>query len=509
MADNNTPERNAESIEERRKRREEMRKRHKRRQMIFYGGILLVLALIIFLIVRGCTTGEAEPDPSSTPSSGTLQQLPTPDPNDPDLEQQSSDPDITEPANTSTVLLTAVGDVMIYDTQLAAALRTDGTYDFSSCFTDISRYTSAADLTVGTLETTLSGAEVGYQGKPNFNSPEVLTENLADIGFDVLSTASTFSLQNGVNGLISTIKNVRQASISNVGTYYTAEDRGKDGGALICDVGGIKIAILSYTKGANSIQVPSGYEYSINFLYKDYSTNYSEIDKSTILADIAAVKASDADVDIIIAMLHWGEEWTSTPNASQTEIANLMFENGVDIIIGSHSHVLQQIEKRTITTVDGVNKDVFVCYSLGNFIADQSNSYASDSIILNLELIRDNDTGNVTIGDYNYVPVYISGQTNGFRLFDINQSIADYNAGNRSYVTDELYSQLRDSLNNIHSLVGADRDRGVLTDYTASRSSGDVDITTNPTSTDGGGTEPTEPDPTTNGGDNPDEPVAQ
>lgn len=506
MANNtdNTPERSAESIEARRKRREEMRRRHKQRQMLFYGGILVVLILIIVLIVRGCSSGDSTPENSTPPSdSGTVLQLPTPRPDDTDVNAPSGDEN-TPAADTTTVTITAVGDIMVYAEQLSSAMQTDGTYDFSGSFADISQYTLAGDLTVGNLETTLSGADVsgGYQGRPEFNSPESLAQNLADIGFDVLSTANTYSLQHGITGLVSTMRNIRQAAISNVGTYYTAEDRQKDGGALICEVDGINIAVLAYTKGANAMQVPAGYEYSVNFLYKDYYTNYSILDTETILADLTAVKA--LDVDIIIFMAHWGEEWSSTPNASQTELANTLFENGVDIIIGSHSHVLQPIEKRTIKTVDGEDKEVFVCYSLGNFIANHDRTYAQDSLILNLKLVRDNATGKVTVGDYDYVPVYIGGQAESFRLYDINQAIADYNAGNR-YITDELYSKLRDSLNEIHTLVGADRDRGILTEYTASNSSiGNNDIDVPPSQTDGDELDTT-PDNTTNPDDVPTE----
>ncbi len=451
-----TEEQRLEALAQRKRKRAELRRKRIIRQRITYGVVLAVIILLIILIARGCSGG-SESQQEITPSeSSSVAVFPTPHPDDLDVLNAKNNVDDEPEVNVTTFTLSAVGDIMVYDEQMTDALDSaTGSYDFSHCFAQISRYTSAADICVGTLETTFAGADAGYQGKPNFNAPESLANDLAEAGFDILSTACTYSLQHGITGLVSTIKNIRNAGLTNVGTYYTQEDRSSTSGVVIKEINGLKIGFLAYTKGCNGISIPEGYEYSVNVLYDDYSTYFSEISQTQILADLTAAKTLDCDV--LIAVLHWGAEYESTPSDDQNTIANLMFENGVDIIIGSHPHYLQPYETRTVTTVDGEEKQVLVAYSLGNFLSAMSKESSNDSIILNVTVSVDNDTGKLSFDNINYVPIYLSSQSNRFVIYDINQSIADFNAGS-STISDDLYATMRQSLENIHSRVGSEGD---------------------------------------------------
>ena len=150
-----------------------------------------------------------------------------------------------------------------------------------------------------------------------------------------------------------------------MGTYQSAEEQEQ---ILIKDVNGIKIAFLSYTYGTNGIPVPKGKEYCVNL-----------IDKTLISKQIK--QAKEQEVDLICVSMHWGDEYKLKQNSTQEQLADFLFKEGADIILGSHPHVLEPMEKRTITLEDGTTKDGFVIYSLGNFISGQVIANTKNTII--------------------------------------------------------------------------------------------------------------------------------
>ena len=135
-----------------------------------------------------------------------------------------------------------------------------------------------------------------------------------------------------------------------------------------------------------------------------------------------------------------------------------MFKNGVDIIFGSHPHVLQPMEKRTVTLDDGVSKDGFVIYSLGNFISNQSDVNTQDTIILNLQVTKSGKDGKISIDNFDYIPVYCynkgSGTKDRYKLIDLKQSIADYENGTSS-ISSSLYNTFKSELQRIEKIVNS------------------------------------------------------
>ena len=402
-------------LEARRLRRLELKRKRMIQQRIIIAVLAVVLILGIIVLLNSCDGTE------ETVEKDQEEQIVIPEDETPDVPE---DP-VVEPDKI--VSLAAVGDIMIYDDQIADAEQEDGTYDFSSCFSAISAYTLSSDLTVGNLELNFLGAP--YTGRANavtfFNAPESLATTLNKIGFDVLQTANTYSITNGMNGLESTIQYLNEAGIDHVGTYVTNPAESADKGVLIREVNGVRIAFLGFTKGLNGFSLPTTREYCVDLLYTDYTSNYKSINSTGILDRIDAAKSLNPDV--IIAMVHWGSEFDLEVSESQKDITNLMFKNGVDVILGSHSHIVGPMEKKTVETVDGETKEYFVAYSLGNFVASMTKDYANESVILNLEFTKSGETGKTTISDIRYTPLYFAdhGVTadNRFEILPIRNAL--------------------------------------------------------------------------------------
>lgn len=378
-----------ELLETRRLRRLEMKRKRKIQQRIILGVLALVLVLSVVLIARGCSSRRQEEE---------LQQQEQIVPETPVEPEVPAKPD-------TKITLSAVGDIMIYDEQIADAKQEDGTFSFADSFSAISAFTSYADFTVGNLELNFVGS-TDYRGKGVWNAPEVLAEDLKNIGFDILQTANTYSINNGINGLTNTIKFLNAAGIEHLGTYIETAEKTDGGGVIVKEKNGIKIAFIAFTKGLNGYTLPSGSEYCVDLLYTDYDKNYSNVNEPAIMERLEAAKSHDPDV--IVAMLHWGAEYELETSASQEEIADLLLKNGVDVILGTHSHVVGPMETRTVETVDGEEKECFIAYSLGNFFSYMPDKdHTMESVVLNLEFTKSGETGDTVVSGIEYLPLYI------------------------------------------------------------------------------------------------------
>lgn len=363
-------------------------------------------------------------------------------PNDNSKETQAAETS-TKP-EPITIHMSAFGDTMCHLTNIKNAYNSSTKdYDFANVFQNIKKYTQNADIAIGNLETTFAGSSRGYTGYPTFNAPEILGKNLKDIGVDVLTTANNHCMDKGNSGLVSTLNFLDNYGIAHTGTARSEDEQNT---ILIKDVNGIKIAFLSYTYGTNGITIPSDKPYSVNL-----------IDKELIKKHITSAK--EQNVDVICVSMHWGIEYKLKPNSTQKDLADFLFDNGVDIILGSHPHVLEPMEKRTITLNDGTTKDGFVIYSLGNFVSGQIYANTKSTVILDIQITKDSE-GKISIDSVKYTPVYLydKGSTSKSRtrytLIDINQAIKDYESGKDNSISKSLYNTLKDELNNITKTVG-------------------------------------------------------
>ncbi len=338
--------------------------------------------------------------------------------------------------------LCAIGDVMCHNTQYMDAYnKSTGEYDFSYVFNDIVKYTQSPDITIGSLETSFAGSEVGYSNYPRFNSPDNLAYCLRRIGVDILSTAGNHCLDMGFSGLSKTIDVLDGYHLAHLGTYKTKEDSEK---ILYQYVRGTKIAFVNYTYGTNGIPLPSDKPFCVNLIDKEFIK--SQLDK-----------AKSEGAQMIVACMHWGTEYRTTANDEQKDLADFLFQNGADIILGNHPHTLEPMEKRTVTLADGTTKDGFVIYALGNFICDQNAENTRNSIILNLRITRNVD-GKISIDSATYTPIHMYKNSNAtshkFKVLDIKQSIRSYEEGSDTSIGKAKYEDLKVQLQKIKSIVG-------------------------------------------------------
>lgn len=258
-----------------------------------------------------------------------------------------------------------VGDLMQHQGQIDAALKTDGSYDYTPCFAYVKEEISRADIAIANLEVTLGGKP--YRGYPQFSAPDEYASAIKDAGFDVLLTANNHCLDRRSKGLERTVHILDSLHIPYAGTYINMEERDKRY-PLIIQKNGIRIALLNYTYATNGINVQS-----------PNIVNY--IDKETIKKDIQKARASKADV--IIACMHWGIEYRLLPEKKERELAQWLIHQGVDHVIGSHPHVVQPLEVWPDAHTAARH---LVAYSLGNFISNMSATNTDGGLIVKLEL---------------------------------------------------------------------------------------------------------------------------
>lgn len=159
--------------------------------------------------------------------------------------------------------------------------------------------------------------------------------------------------------------------------------------------------------------------------------------------------------DIICVYMHWGNEYETTQNTFQEDLTNFLFQNGVDIILGSHPHVIQPMEKRNITLPDGSTKEGFVIYSLGNFMSGQVIDNTRTSIILNLKITKKGDSKKISIDEVSYVPIYTYTYPNykNYKILDIEKSIFNYENSISQNISNDTYNLLKRELKKVNNIL--------------------------------------------------------
>lgn len=271
--------------------------------------------------------------------------------------------------NPETVLL-FVGDAMQHQAQLDKAKEIGGgEYDYSDCFKLIAPQIKEADYAICNLEVPLGGG-TDYTGYPCFSAPDSYVESLADAGFDMFLTANNHCLDRKGKAAIRTLNVLDSLQLNHIGTFRSQAERDSLV-PFIKNINGISIAFLNYTYGTNGIKPDHGVEVSL-------------IDKEKIRKEIA--KSRQKGAEIIIVNMHWGIEYVLIENNVQKDLTNFLIDNGVDIIIGSHPHVVQPMK---VIKNKKENKDVLVVYSLGNFISNMKTADTRGGAMVWVTLSRD------------------------------------------------------------------------------------------------------------------------
>lgn len=277
--------------------------------------------------------------------------------------------DVSVSAQTNdTIFLLFAGDVMQHKTQIDAVAKADGSYDYEPCFRHVKNEIAAADIAVANLEVPLAGKP--YSGYPQFSAPDAIALALKDIGFDVLLTANNHSCDRGMTGATRTITMLDSFDIRHTGMFLDAKERERRY-PLVLSVKSVKIAILNYTYGTNGIPV-----------HKPFVVNL--IDTAVMKKDIEAAKSCKPD--LIVACMHWGEEYSLKTSKEQAALTEMFFDAGVNLVIGAHPHVIQPMEKR----YEGNGRCTkLAAYSLGNFVSNQPFLNTDGGAMLKIRMIKD------------------------------------------------------------------------------------------------------------------------
>ena len=327
-----------------------------------------------------------------------------------DNSNNDNENNITEEDKSYSIDLLMVGDVLIHD-RLYTAMKTSDGYDFKPALTYIKDIVKDYDLAYYNQETILGGTEIGLSSYPAFNSPYEVGDAMIDAGFNLVSLATNHTLDRGEKAITNSINYWNgKNDVLTAGSYLSSEDRNK---INIREVNNITYTMLNYTYGTNGIKVPSGKNYLVNVWpcngsNPSYDSEYQEY-KKIVKEDIERVRDK---VDLLIVAMHWGVEYTHTPTAYQIDMANYLESLGVNIIIGTHPHV--------VMPVTYIN-DTLVIYSLGNFLSAQETNIDYNTTVGLLSTIK--------------ITKYIDKDNNSsIKLSDINNELVyTYSKNNNDY----------------------------------------------------------------------------
>lgn len=246
--------------------------------------------------------------------------------------------------------------------QINAARKAGGGFDYTRSFQYVAPIFRDADIAVINLETTLT-TRGDYSGYPRFAAPVELADAMVDMGIDIVLLANNHCCDRGARGIDTTIEQLSARGMAHTGAFTGDEDRSQNN-VIYFECKGVRFALINYTYGTNGLPVPQGKRVNI-------------IDKDRIISDISTINRDS--VDCLIACMHWGIEYQRHPNEEQKSLAQLLKLHGVDVIIGSHPHVVQRYEQ----SEDGV-----VFYSLGNFVSNQRKRYTNGGLIAEVNIVR-------------------------------------------------------------------------------------------------------------------------
>lgn len=344
------------------------------------------------------------------------------------------------PDSETTITIAFGGDLNVTDKTVASGA-SEGGYDYSSVFMDVLPALAGADATVLNFEGNLCTGDFGSQ---NANAPIQMAQALTSAGVDMVQMANSHSIRNGLLGLDETLKNIRQVGLEPLGAYTSNEEFAETKGFTIKSIHGVKVAFVAFTKGMDSLGLPENEQDRVNLLYTDYASTYQEVDEEGITQVLDAV--AEAKPDVTVALLHWGSEFNSQVSGTQTEIVELMQGKGVDAIIGTHSHYVQQVDYDEQT-------GALVAYSLGDFFGDADKKGTEYSMVLELEITKNNVTGNTKITEFDYIPIYTAVEESGTRVLRMEQAIAAYEANSIGRVSEETYNNMKSALSKLQAKV--------------------------------------------------------
>jgi len=329
------------------------------------------------------------------------------------------------------------GDLMQHDLQIQSAYRpkTDK-YDFSSVFKYVKPIFDTTDVVIGNLEVTFGGKP--YKGYPKFSSPKDLAYEIKKAGIDYLVEANNHIYDKGKKGFEKTLKHLEKVGFKHTGAFLNEEDK-KKRHPMIIEKNGFKVAVYNYTYGLND-GIKEAKPNIVNF-----------IDKELIKKDLQNSKSKNYDA--VIVFFHWGIEYKHQPNNDQTTLAKLCFENGANIVIGSHPHVINRVEKYEYESKNVKKKDVFIAYSLGNFVSNYGTwRYCDGGLMVNFK-IKKSKSGEIKITNQQYIPVWVYRPIRKGKLRDYYVLPVAKFENNKKFMSKADRKQMKTFINDTRTLL--------------------------------------------------------
>lgn len=350
--------------------------------------------------------------------------------------------------------ISSVGDIMAHQTQLTAQKKEDGTYSFINNFIPMAPLLSFADISIGNLETTFAGEKKGYSAYPRFNTPDALADAIKFSGINLVVTTNNHAYDYGGAALLRTLEVLESAGLEYVGTRSSTDQKNY----VIRNVKGIRVGITGYTyesgkkdslKTINGLVVSKEFEHLIN----TFDPYKPEPDIKEMKNVIAAMREDSAE--FIVFVMHWGDEYKKFPNTNQKHMAQELNTLGVDLIFGSHPHVVQPIE---FIENDSTGQLTFVAYSMGNFISNQrfesmENYATEDGLFIGAEIIKapgESARIHKVFYEPTWVNRYKSGSQYAFEVIPTNVYLAEKDSFN---LTAEQWTRIEKSNQRTATLI--------------------------------------------------------
>lgn len=375
---------------------------------------LTIIALMLFGCGRTDVAGEPIQDPVSQEVLGS----------EPESVPESAAESETKPETVSIVM---AGDILLHTPVEEAALQADGTYSFDAIFANLKEDIQTADLAIVNQEVILGGEELGVSGYPAFNAPYAVGDALVDAGFDVICHGTNHALDKGRRGLNNCLafweENYPEIAVLGIHDSQESQDM-----IYVYEQGDIRIAVLNYTYGTNGIPLPEEMPYAVDML-----------EEEQVIEDI---RRAEEIADFTIVCPHWGTEYQLEQSAAQEKWTEIFVENGADLVLGTHPHVIQPVEW---VIDEETGNEMLVYYSLGNFVnwtSGLGEGIANRMVGGMAQVTLKIENEKVSIGAYHVEPVvcHLEQGANGVTVYKLSEYTEELAKKNQICLQDDGFS---------------------------------------------------------------------
>lgn len=321
-----------------------------------------------------------------------------------------------------------VGDMLMHTPVEESAKQEDGSYSYDALFANTVDVIQAADLAIVNQEVIIAGEKYGISGYPAFNAPFELGHDLIEAGFDVICHGTNHALDQGKKGLKSCLsfweENYPDVPVLGIHGSQTEQDE-----IYVYEQDGVKIAVLNFTYGTNGIALPSDMPYAVDMLEEEKV--------------IEALTKAEELADFTVVCPHWGNEYELGVVQSQKNWTEIFLKNGVDLVIGTHPHVIEPVE---MMVDEETGQSMLVYYSIGNFCnwTSSSGTGIANRMVGGMAQVTIglDEIGEAFIMEYGVEPVvcHLSEGINGVSVFFLNEYTEDLAAQNEIISQDANFS---------------------------------------------------------------------